>query len=248
MKVDAGAVAVAGAGAGASAVAGAAAGAGAGDPPHATPATSASAAFPSPSSFICLFANSAAPIAPISPGYGARTTSLPTYCSKAARTASFWNVPPCTTIFRPSASVFETRTTLVKTFSMIERHRPAMMSSGVLPFFCSVTTLEFMNTVQRLPSTAGFCARNAAEAISRTSIPNDFAKLPKNDPHPDEHASLTRMSVTTPSSTQMAFMSCPPISRMNDTSGAYFAAATSCATVSTICTSAWNARPNRASP
>ena len=38
----------------------------------------------------------AAPIAPIMPGYGARTMVFPVYCSNARRTASFRKVPPWT--------------------------------------------------------------------------------------------------------------------------------------------------------
>ena len=40
-----------------------------------------------------------------------------------------------------------------------------------------------------------------------------------NEPHPDEQASLISMRLMTPLFTKMAFMSCPPMSRMNDTSG-----------------------------
>ena len=52
--------------------------------------------------------------------------------------------------------------TFVKTFSMMERQRPAMISSGFFPFLCSVTMLLFMKTVQRLPRTAGFFEEKAA--------------------------------------------------------------------------------------
>ena len=38
----------------------------------------------------------------------------------------------------------ERRMTLVKTFSMMERHRPAMMSSALRPLRCSVMMLLFM--------------------------------------------------------------------------------------------------------
>ena len=82
-----------------------------------------------------------------------------------------------------------------------------MMSSGDLPFFCSVTTDEFMNTVHRLPSSAGLFERNAASAMSRVCMPSVRAKFSRNEPQPLEHASFTRMSVTMPSSIQMAFMS-----------------------------------------
>ena len=109
---------------------------------------------------------SAQPIAPIRPGYGARTTLRPTYTSSARSTASLANVPPCTTMRLPSESRFETRMTFVNTFSIIDRHKPAMISSGVRPFFCSLTIELFINTVQRLPKCAGCSLRNAACAIS----------------------------------------------------------------------------------
>ena len=94
-----------------------------------------------------------------------------------------------------------------------------MMSAGVLPARCSVTMLEFMKTVQRLPSMAGDFDENAASAMSLVCIPRLPAKFSKKEPQPDEHASLTTMSVTTPLSTQMAFMSWPPISKIKLTSG-----------------------------
>ena len=99
--------------------------------------------------------------------------------------------------------------------------------------------LEFMNTVQRLPSWAGKSARNAAAAISGASMRRDDAKFSRNDPHPDEQASLTVMLDTTPRSSQMAFMSCPPMSKMKFASGSMAQAAVACATVSTAWQSAW---------
>ena len=115
--------------------------------------------------------------------------------------------------------MFGTRTTLVKTFSMMERHRPAMMSAGVLPSRCSEITLLVMNTVQRLPSAAGLVDEKAVDAMSLTGILSERAKFSRNEPQPDEHASLTMTSVMTPRSTHIAFMSCPPMSRMNVASG-----------------------------
>ena len=123
--------------------------------------------------------------------------------------------------------------TFVKTFSMMERQSPAMMSSGFLPFRCSVTMLLFMKTVQRLPRTAGSSERKAAEAISVTGIFKVEAKFSRKEPQPEEHASFTRMFVMIPWSSQMAFMSCPPISRRNVISGMYWKAALAWATVST---------------
>ena len=138
--------------------------------------------------------------------------------------------------------------TLVNTFSMMERHRPAMMSSGVLPLRCSETMDEFMNTVQRLPSTAGFFERKAESAMSWTLIPRFEAKDSKNEPQPDEQASFTTMSVMMPSSSQMAFMSCPPMSKMKVASGTQLVAAWACTTVSTVWWSAWSAWLNSSSP
>ena len=124
--------------------------------------------------------------------------------------------------------------TLVNTFSMMERQRPAMMSSGPLPRRCSLTTLLFMNTVQRLPSDAGSFDRNAARAIPSTGMCRFAANPSRNDPQPAEHASLTTISVSTPPESQMAFMSCPPISNTKVASGTHMAAARACATVSTV--------------
>ena len=153
------------------------------------------------------FVRSAAPMAPIMPGYGARTIFFPVYCSNALKTASFLKVPPWTMIRSPRESRFEIRMTFVKTFSIMERQSPAMMSSGFLPFLCSVTMLLFMKTVQRLPSVAGSFARKAAEAISVTGIFKVAAKFSRKEPQPEEHASLTRMFVMIPWSSQIAFMS-----------------------------------------
>ena len=125
------------------------------------------------------------------------------------------------------------RMTLVNAFSMIERHRPAMMSAGVFPQRCSDTMLLVMNTVQRLPSTAGLVEENAACAMSFTGILSEDAKFSRNDPQPDEQASFTTMSVMMPPSSQRAFMSCPPMSNTKLASGTHASAARACATVST---------------
>ena len=111
------------------------------------------------------------------------------------------------------------RTTLVNTFLMMERHSPAMMSSGVRPFFCSVMMLLFIKTVQRLPSSAGFWARKAASAMPSTGMPSEAANSSRKEPHPEEQASFSSMLVTTPSWIQMAFMSWPPMSSRKVTSG-----------------------------
>ena len=149
----------------------------------------------------------AAPMAPISPGYGARKTSTPRYCSSERNTASFLNVPPCTTIFFPRLSVFEIRTTLVNTFSIMERQSPAIMSSGPQPFFCSVIIVLFIKTVQRLPKSAGFLERKAASAILSVGIFNEEAKFSRKEPQPDEQASFNVIFVMIPSSIQIPFIS-----------------------------------------
>ena len=64
------------------------------------------------------------------------------------------------------------------------------MSAGFFPFRCSVMMLLFINTVQRLPSTAGFSEENAASAISFTGICSEDAKFSRKEPHPEEQASL----------------------------------------------------------
>ena len=103
--------------------------------------------------------------------------------------------------------VFEIRTTFVNTFSIIERQRPAMMSSGPQPFFCSVIIVEFMKTVHRLPRSAGFFERKAASAILSVGILSEEAKFSRKEPHPLEQASLSVMFVMIPSETQIPFMS-----------------------------------------
>ena len=134
----------------------------------------------------------------------------------------------------PRLSRFATRTTFVNTFSTMERASPAMMSSGVRPLRCSLTMELFMNTVQRLPRAAGRFERNAASAMPSAGMPSDSAKFSRNDPQPLEHASFTTMSTITPSSSRMAFMSWPPMSRTNVASGTQRVAARAWATVSTV--------------
>ena len=99
------------------------------------------------------------------------------------------------------------RTTFVNTFSIIERQRPAIMSSGPQPFFCSVMIVLFINTVQRLPKSAGFVERKAASAILSVGILSDEAKFSRKEPQPEEQASLRVMLVIIPSSIQMPFIS-----------------------------------------
>ena len=138
--------------------------------------------------------------------------------------------------------------TLVKTFSMMDRHNPAMMSPGSLPLRCSVTMLLFIKTVHRLPSWAGFWASKAAWAIWSTGICREAAKFSKKEPQPEEQASLTTMLVMTPLESQMAFMSWPPMSSRKVALGTYLAAARAWATVSTTWHSAEKALAKSCSP
>ena len=167
--------------------------------------------FSNPMNFVLLgawfFVRRATPMAPISPGNGARFTFTLRYCSRARRTASFLKVPPWTMMFFPRLEVSEILTTFVKTFSMIERQRPAMMSSALRPFFCSVIMVLFMNTVHRLPRFAGCRLAKAASAIFSRGMFSDVAKFCRNDPQPEEQASFNVMFVTISSFIQMPFMS-----------------------------------------
>ena len=99
-------------------------------------------------------------------------------------------------MFFPRLDVSEMRTTFVKTFSMMERQRPAIMSSALQPFFCSVMMVLFMNTVQRLPRFAGCLEEKAASAIFSSGMFSDVAKFCRKEPHPDEQASFSVMFVT----------------------------------------------------
>ncbi len=138
--------------------------------------------------------------------------------------------------------------TLVNTFSMMERHSPAMMSSGWPPLRWAVTMLLFMNTVQRLPRAAGCWEEKAAGAMPSTGMWREAAKFSRKEPQPEEQASLTTMLVITPRSSQMAFMSCPPMSRIKVASGTNLAVALAWATVSTMWYSVENALVNSSSP
>ena len=76
-----------------------------------------------------------------------------------------------------------------------------------------------MKTVQREPRFAGLLEAKACAEICSTGMCSVAPKLSRKLPQPLEHASFTVMFVTMPWSSQMAFMSWPPMSRMNDTSG-----------------------------
>ena len=130
----------------------------------------------------------------------------------------------------------------------MERQSPAIMSSEVLPFRCSVIIPLFINTVQRLPSTAGFFEENAVFAISFVGICKEDAKFSRKEPQPEEQASFKRILVITPFSSQIAFISCPPISRIKEASFTYFSEALVWATVSTVWHGISNALEKSISP
>ena len=81
-----------------------------------------------------------------------------------------------------------------------------------------------------------------------TRYPKEPAKVSINDPHPDEQASLSSMRQMAPFWIKMAFMSWPPMSRTNDTSGSMYFAASKWAMVSTSPMSIPNAVRIRSSP
>ena len=76
-----------------------------------------------------------------------------------------------------------------------------------------------------MPKSQGCKAIQAERAKSDTSYFNVRAKVSMNEPHPDEQASFSSMRVIAPCLTKIAFMSCPPMSRMKETSGAICRAA-----------------------
>ena len=93
------------------------------------------------------------------------------------------------------------------------------MSSEVAPSRIACFTLEFIKTVQRVPRSYGCGASHAMRAKSPTVYPNILAKVSMKEPQPEEQASLISSRRMVWFSTKMAFISCPPMSRMKDTSG-----------------------------
>ena len=87
--------------------------------------------------------------------------------------------------------------------------------------------------MQRVPRSTGDFAKSAAAAIASAVIPSVDAKFSMNDPHPDEHASLSMTVSTVPSLRRMHFMSCPPMSRTQSACGSKNDAAAAWVTVST---------------
>ena len=168
-------------------------------------------------------------------------TSRPISCSKARSTASFKNVPPCTTMCWPSSSTLPTRMTLYSAFLTTEMDSPAEMFSMDAPSFCACLTEEFINTVQREPRSTGLSANKPFWAKSSMVYPSAPAKVCRKLPQPEEQASLRNMLSMTPFLILKHLMSCPPMSMMKSTCGSNLLAAVKCAMVSTMPQSAWNA-------
>ena len=122
------------------------------------------------------------------------------------------------------------------------------MSATEAPSLRTCFTLEFIKTVQRVPRSQGALDWQASLAKSPTEYPMLLAKVCMKVPQPEEHASLSSILTTAPFSTKIAFMSCPPISRMKLTSGMSDAAARSCAMVSIMPLSSPNAALISSSP
>ena len=105
-----------------------------------------------------------------------------------------------------------------------------------------------MKTVQRLPRSTGACEANPTFAKLRTSVPIVEAKVCKNEPQPDEQASLTEIESTAPLRIFRNFMSWPPMSITLVTPGQTSAAARKWAIVSISPSSACSAALTRSSP
>lgn len=76
-----------------------------------------------------------------------------------------------------------------------------------------------MNTVQREPRSTGWVEASAFWVNSWMVRPIDMAKVCRNEPQPDEQASLTAIESITPSVMARYFMSCPPMSMTAVTPG-----------------------------
>ena len=99
------------------------------------------------------------------------------------------------------------------------------MSATDAPSFCACFTLEFMNTEQRVPRSVGFFAKSASFAKSSTLKFRELANVSMKEPQPEEQASFNWTLSTVPFLMRMHFISWPPISRMQSTSGSKNAAA-----------------------
>ena len=82
-----------------------------------------------------------------------------------------------------------------------------------------------MKTVQRLPKSAGASANKPSFANSALVSPNVSAKVCRNEPQPDEHASFKYRLSMSPFLIWKHLMSCPPMSMIKSTSGRNFFAA-----------------------
>ena len=97
--------------------------------------------------------------------------------------------------------------------------RPAEISSTSAPSFWACLTEEFINTVQREPSSAGDFEKIAFLAKSCVLYPKDLANVSKKEPQPDEQASFKTIESIAPSLMWKHLISCPPMSIIKSTSG-----------------------------
>ena len=125
---------------------------------------------------------------------------------------------------------------------------PAEIASTGAPSFCACLTEEFINTVQREPRSTGRSAYSPSAANSATLYPSAPAKVCRNEPQPEEQASLRKILSIAPFLTLKHLMSCPPMSMMKSTCGSKRLAAVKCATVSTTPASRVNALRIMSSP
>ena len=76
-----------------------------------------------------------------------------------------------------------------------------------------------MNTVHLDPKSTGDFDLIASLAKSSTFIFSDLPKVSIKEPHPDEHASLSKIESITPFFILRHFISCPPMSSIKSTPG-----------------------------
>ena len=138
--------------------------------------------------------------------------------------------------------------TLYNALRITEQASPAEISCTVAPSFCACFTLEFIKTVHLVPRSIGWGAKRASFAKSAAEYPSDWAKFSIKEPQPEEQASFRRMLSTEPFFSRMHFMSCPPMSSTQSTSGSKKDAAVQWAMVSTSPSSSRNAVFSRLSP
>ena len=136
----------------------------------------------------------------------------------ARTTASLRMVPPCTTISFPKTDISFSFNTLYRQFLTTEYASPAAISLIVAPSLSTCFTFEFIKTVHLVPKSHGASEWQAARENSCAEYPRDLANVSRKEPHPEEHASLISIRSITPLFTKITFISCPPISRIKDTS------------------------------